>query len=375
MSFYNVIEKYRNFDFSKFWDNVKDQDIKFSMNKSKLTEEDFLILLSPKSDLYLEDMARKANELTNQYFGKTILLYTPLYIANYCVNKCAYCGYNIENNIIRKKLNIEEIESEAKEISEKGFKHILLLTGESPKDTPVEYIGDAVKVLKKYFSSVSIEVFPMKEEEYRYLIKLGVDGITVYQEVYDEEIYSRVHLKGPKRNYKFRLDAPEEGCRAGIRSINIGALLGLNHWRKELFFVALHGLYLQKKYGNIDVSFSLPRIRPHAGIFEEVYPVDDKDLVQGIIALRIMFPNCGINISTREEESFRNNLIPLGITKMSAGVSTAVGGHTLNKESRGESQFEINDSRSELEVKTAIRNKGYEPIFKDWINELLSEEI
>lgn len=370
MSFYDVIQKYKDFDFDKFWENVSDKDIETSINKSKLNEEDFLILLSEKAINHIESMAQRSNLLTNQYFGKTILLYTPLYIANYCVNKCAYCGYNIDNKIIRKKLNMEEIEREAQQISGRGFRHILVLTGESPKDTPVEYIGEAVKILKKYFSSVSIEVFPMREDDYRQLVNLGIDGLTVYQEVYDEEIYSKVHLKGPKRNYKFRLDSPEEGCKAGIRNVNIGALLGLNNWRKELFFVALHGLYLQKNYGDVNVSFSLPRIRPHKGVFEEVYKVLDKDIVQGIVALRIMFPNCGINISTREEENLRNNLIQLGITKMSAGVNIEIGGHTLEKDSRGEIQFKINDERDELEVKKAIREKGYEPIFKDWISEI-----
>lgn len=365
MTFYDEYLKYRDFNFEEAFKKVKDSDIERAINKDNLTLEDFLALISPKAQNYIEAMAQRSHKLTNQYFGKTILLYTPLYIANYCINKCAYCGFNIENHIKRNQLSLEEIEEEAKYISAKGYKHILLLTGDAPNYSTVQYIGEAVKILRKYFYSVGIEIYALTEEEYSYLIGLGVDSLTIYQEVYNEEIYDRVHLAGPKKDYRFRLEAPDRACKEGIRSVNIGALLGLDDWRKELFYTALHGKYIRDTYGNVEVGFSFPRIRPHAGVFEEVHEVNDKDLVQSITAVRMMFPNSGISISTRESEKFRDNLIPLGVTKMSAGSSTEVGGHVLKEKS--EAQFDISDTRDEVEFKKVIKAKGYQPIFKDWV--------
>ncbi|AZR73196.1 thiamine biosynthesis protein ThiH [Anoxybacter fermentans] len=366
MSFYNEYLRYKNFNFDKFFENITPSDILRIINEYKINEYDFLALLSPEAENYLEDMAQKAHRLTVQNFGKTILLYTPMYLANYCVNRCSYCGFNIENKIKRKKLTFKEIEEEAKAISSTGLRHILILTGESRKETPVSYIIDAVKILRKYFDSISIEIYPLNEDEYRQVIEAGVDGLTIYQEVYDEEIYDKVHIAGPKKNYKFRLNAPERACRAQIRNINIGALLGLNDWRKEAFMTGLHAKYLQDKYSDVEVSISLPRIRPHIGVFEEIYPVNDKNLVQIMLALRLFLPRVGITISTRENQNLRDNLIPLGVTKMSAGVSTEVGGHTSKTKSDG--QFEISDKRSVKEIKEAILKKGYQPVFKDWMH-------
>lgn len=366
MSFYELVKEYKNFDFKKAYSEVTDEMIVNSIYKNKHTMEDFLILTAPKAKKYLEDMAVRANEITEKQFGKTILLYTPIYIANYCVNRCAYCGYNVENKIIRKKLTLEEVEAEAKAVAAKGFKHVLLLTGESSFHTPTDYIVKSVEIFKKYFTSVVIEIFPMDEEDYKRVVEAGVDGLTVYQETYDEQVYDRVHLAGPKKNYRYRLDAPERGCKAGMRAINIGALLGLKEWREELFFTALHGDYLQRKYPWIELAFSLPRIRPHAGFFEDLYELTDSDYVQALVALRIVFQRCGINVSTRESSEFRSNLIPLGVTKMSAAVSTGVGGHTMKKEDMGEEQFLINDVIDEVSIKKMIRSKGYEPIMKDW---------
>lgn len=366
MSFYEKYVSYRDFDFEGFFFKVTKEQVLRVISKNKLTDMDFLTLLAPAAQEVIEAMAQRAHVLSLHHFGKSILLYTPIYIANHCVNKCAYCSYNIENNIQRKQLTMAEIEREAEEISKTGLKHILLLTGESKKDTPLSYIIEAIGVLKKYFQSISIEIYPLTEEEYREVVKAGVDGLTVYQEVYDEEIYDRVHLAGPKKNYKFRLDAPERGCKADMRAVNIGALLGLNNWRIEAFMSGLHGKYLQDNYPQVEVGLSLPRIRPHVGVFEETQPVSDVSLVQALLAYRIFLPQAGINVSTREREAFRDNLISLGVTKMSAGVSTEVGGH--GNSDKGSAQFEISDKRTVEEMKLAIKAKGYQPILKDWMN-------
>ena len=370
MDLYEYIKEETNFDFYKTLENVTEYDIESAINKRTLLPKDSLALISDNAEPYLEKIAQKANALTKQYFGNTVLLYTPLYLANYCVNKCAYCGYNYDNDIHRKKLSMEEIEAESKAISERGFKHIVFLTGESPKDTPIEYIIEATKIMSKYFSSLSLEVYPVSVEEYRKLVEAGVDSLTVYQEVYDEKIYDKVHIAGPKKNYKFRLDAIERGCIAGMRSVNLAPLLGLNEWKIEVYKMMLHGLYLRKKYPEVEIGFSFPRIRPCIGGYNDLQEVSDKELVRAIVAMRLMFPNCTLNVSTRERQGFRDNLIPLGINKISAGVSTAIGGHTMDEEEAGEVQFDISDSRDENEIRTSLRAIGYEPIFKDWVGVL-----
>lgn len=366
MSFIEVIDKYKDFDFKSYFNRVTDKDIEASINKRILDEKDILNIISKRAEKFLEQMAQKSNQITNRHFGKTVLLYTPLYIANICVNKCVYCSYSIDNNIKRVKLSLKDIEKEAIAISKQGFKHIILLTGESPNDTPIEYLIEAIEVLKKYFPSITLEVQPLLKEEYERVVKLGVDGLTIYQEVYDIEIYKKVHIAGPKSNYKYRLDTPERGAMAGIRNINISALFGLNDFREELFFTIMHGRYILEKYPGVEVGFSVPRIRPHAGSFNDLYEVSDKNLVQCILALRLSHNNSSINISTRESHSLREKLIPLGVTKMSAGVSTQVGGHSKEVEETGEAQFLINDDSSTSAVKDMIKKIGYAPIFKDW---------
>lgn len=365
-SVYDYLNKYSDFDFYGFWSKVTDDDVLRVLNKRNLNEEDLLVLLSEKAEDFLEEMAEKAHKLTDQYFGKAVYLYTPMYIANYCINRCAYCGYNHDNEISRKKLTMEQIEEEAKAVSDQGFRQILYLTGESPKDTPTSYVAKAAEVLRKYFPSVALEVYPMDEDEYRLMVSKGVDSLTVFQEVYDEKIYTDVHLGGPKKDFRYRLETPERALRAGIRSVNIGALLGLNDWRIEMFKEAMHGLYLKKTFPESDIGFSFSRIRPCVGGFNKIQEVTDKNLVQCIVAIRNMFPSSVLNISTREAEGFRDNLIPLGVNKISAGVSTAVGGHTLKQEQAGESQFDTNDKRSVLQIKEMLKNMGYQPIFKDW---------
>jgi len=259
---------------------------------------------------------------------------------------------------------LKQVENEARAISSTGLRHILILTGESRHQTPVSYIRECVKVLTGYFRSISIEIYPLETWEYEELVEAGVDSMTIYQEVYNEETYKKVHIRGPKKNHRFRLDAPERACKAGMRSVNIGALLGLYDWRKEAFYTGLHAAYLQNKYSEVEISVSAPRLRPHVGSFQPVCEVDDRTLVQIMLALRIFMPRLGITISTRESAEFRDNLIGLGVTKMSAGSSTEVGGHTL--EEKTDSQFDISDCRSVEEIKNMIYSKGYQPVFKDW---------
>ncbi|MFZ5986273.1 MAG: 2-iminoacetate synthase ThiH [Bacillota bacterium] len=364
MSFYEKYLKYKDFDFEGFFDRLTDHQVITAINKERPGELDFLALLSDKAGKYLEQMAQMSRQLTIQHFGKVIFLYTPLYLANFCVNQCVYCGFNMTNRITRKKLSMDEVEKEAKTISATGLRHILILTGESRLETPVGYIRDCVKVLKNYFRSITIEVYPLEEKEYAELIDAGVDGLTIYQEVYNEDTYRELHLKGPKQNYRYRLDAPERACRASMRSVNIGALLGLDDWRSEAFLTGLHADYLQNKYLDTEISVSLPRMRPHSGQFKPKFNVEDRSLVQIMLALRLFMPRAGITVSTRERAELRDNLIGLGVTKMSAGSSTEVGGHTLKDKSEG--QFDISDPRSVEEMKQIIYKKGYQPVFKDW---------
>ena len=311
-------------------------------------------------------MAQRANKLTLQHFGRTIQLYTPLYLANYCANHCVYCSFAVRNHLPRKKLTLEQVEEEAKAIAATGLRHILILTGESVVHSSVDYIADCVQVLKRHFDSICIEVYPLDTPDYQRLVAAGVDGLTIYQEVYNESTYAELHPRGPKRNYRYRLDAPERGCQAKMRSVGIGALLGLADWRREAFFTGVHADYLQNKYLDTEISVSVPRIRPNVGQFTPQVDVTDRNLVQVVLAYRLFMPRVGINISTRERAELRNNLIKLGITKMSAGVSTEVGGHTDDANSAGTNQFEISDGRSVAEIKNMLVKSGFQPVFKDW---------
>jgi 2-iminoacetate synthase len=363
MSFYKEYQKFSAKELNQFINNVTSQMVQRALEKDRLSQEEFLALLSPAAGNYLEQMAQKAHQMTVQQFGKVILLYTPMYLADYCVNQCVYCSFNVHNPIPRSKLSPVEVEAGAKEIAKTELKHILILTGESRKHTPVSYIKECAQILRKYFSSVSIEIYPLLEEEYRELVAAGVDGLTIYQEDYQEEVYNKVNGKGPKKNYLFRLDAPERGCRAGMRTVNIGALLGLADWRTEAIFSGLHARYLQDKYLESEIGISVPRIRPHLGEFQPANLVEDKSFVQILLALRIFLPRAGIALSTRENALFRDHLVYLGVTKMSAGSTTVVGGHSKEE---GSGQFAICDERTVEQVKDMIYRQGYQPIFKDW---------
>ncbi|HEY8805665.1 MAG TPA: 2-iminoacetate synthase ThiH [Clostridium sp.] len=364
MSFYKEYLKYKDFDFDSFFKAVTKEDVLRVIGKEKLSELDYLTLLSPNAEAELEQIATKSKQLTLQHFGKVIFLFTPLYLANYCVNQCVYCGFNISHDIKRCKLTMEEVENEAKAIAATGLKHIIILTGESQVHSPVSYIVDCVKVLKKYFTSITIEIYPVEVDEYKQLVAAGVDAFTLFQEVYNEDMYKAVHLKGPKSNHLYRLDAPERACKASMRSVNIGALLGLEDWRKEAFFTGLHAAYLQNNYTDTEISVSLPRIRPSGADFHQKCLVTDTNIVQNMVAIRLFIPRCGITVSTRETVEFRNNILGLGVTKMSAGSITEVGGHSGNAKSEG--QFEISDPRDVNEMSDMLYAKGYQPVFKDW---------
>ncbi len=362
MSVYEELDKYFQMDLAAFFAEITDNQILSIIGKDHLSLYDYLTLLSPKAESHLEAMAQQAHRITVSQFGRTMLLYTPLYLANYCVNRCVYCGFHVQNDILRKKLTLAEVAEEAKAIAKTGLKHILILTGESRQYSPVVYIRDCVQVLKDYFTSISIEIYPLDTAEYAELVKAGVDGVTLYQEVYDQNVYAELHY-GPKRNYHYRLDAPERACQAGMRTMNIGALIGLNDWRQEAFMTGVHANYLQNKYLETEISMSPPRMRPHAGGFPPRVIVSDKNLVQYILAYRLFMPRSGITLSTRESAGFRNNLVRLGITRMSAGSCTAVGGHS---QEASVGQFEISDERGVRDVATMLYDQGYQPVYKDW---------
>ncbi|MDO9585159.1 MAG: 2-iminoacetate synthase ThiH [Syntrophales bacterium] len=373
MGFYEEKTGYRDFDYDGFWEGVKAKDVARVLEKSSLKPLDFLILLSPAAGALLEELAQKAHRLTRQHFGKVILLYTPLYLSDYCTNRCLYCGFNTGNRLARSRLELKEVLEEGRLIAAGGMRHVLLLTGESRTASSVDYIKECVWVLKGLFTSLSIEVYPLEEEEYRELVASGVDGLTVYQEVYDEKVYAEMHPEGPKSDYRYRLDAPERGCRAGMRSVNLGALLGLNDWRKEVFLAGLHTDFLQDKYPEVEISLSFPRLRPEVGGFKPRVAVSDRGLVQGILAYRLFMPRAGITISTRERSALRDNLIHLGATKMSAGSCTAVGGRLPGRNTTV-GQFAISDERSVAEVREMLIKSGYQPVFKDWQNSLVQGE-
>lgn len=368
MSYYDIYLKYRDFPLEKFFNGISSRDIESAIGTERQNENQFLTLLSPSAENYLEEMAQKAHNLTLRHFGKTIQLYTPLYLSNYCENQCDYCGFNSKNNIARKKLGLEEVEREAEYIALTGLEHVLILTGDSRAVSSPRYIKDCVKVLKKYFSSISIEVYALTENEYMEMAREGVDGLTLYQETYNEIAYKKIHKAGPKSDYLFRLDAPERAAKNGMRNVNVGILLGLDDWRKEAFFMGLHAKYIQDKFSDVEVGVSVPRLRPHTGDFKIPVDISDKNIAQIIMALRIFMPHLDITMSTRETPRLREDLLPLGVTRMSAGSSTKVGGHTTESyKELSLPQFEISDRRSVGQIKAMLTAKGYQPILKDWM--------
>ena len=373
--FYPELAKgYAAFDVFSF-DDVTEREVQKALATPFLTERDFLTLLAPVAQKYLEPMAVRARDETIRHFGKTVQFFTPLYLANFCTNRCVYCGFNTNRSIPRQMLSLEEVEEEAKAIAATGLRKILALTGDAPAKTGARYLADCVAALAKYFPSVGIEVPSMTINEYALVVEAGTDSMTMFQETYDEVLYEKLHPAGPKRDFGFRLDAPERAILGGMRSVNLGALLGLDDWRRDIFQTARHANFLQTKYPEQEVSVSLPRIRPcgekpttQAERDFQALPVDDKEFVQALLAFRCFMPQAGITLSTREPGWLRDKIIPLGITRISAGVSTAVGGHVASTQGEDhEPQFDISDGRTVDEMAHVIEKMGYQPVFTDWL--------
>ena len=344
--------------------NCKTSDVEASLRRPKKSIMDFLNLISPAAEPFLEQMAQLSNQLTQQRFGKTIQLYAPLYLSNECQNICTYCGFSMDNKIKRRTLSNTEIILEAMALKEMGINHVLLVSGEANKTVEIQYFLNAISILKPFFSNISIEVQPLSQEEYILLHQAGVHSVLVYQETYHEEVYKSYHPKGKKSNFNFRLETPDRIGSAGIHKIGLGVLLGLEDWRIDSFFNAVHLNYLQQRYWKTKYSVSFPRLRPAEGIIEPNFIMEDRHLLQLICAYRIWNPDLEISISTRESENFRNHIIALGATTMSAASKTNPGGYVVDPQSL--EQFEISDERSMEEIKNRIKAKGYDPIMKDW---------
>jgi 2-iminoacetate synthase len=325
----------------------------------------FAALLSPVAGERIEELAQAANRITTQRFGRTVRLYAPLYLSNECVSVCTYCGFSADNDIARRTLSLDEVAAEGAELRRRGFRHVLLVAGEHARVVSKDYVIECVRALASTIPSITIEVQVWDTGTYRRLVEAGCEGLTVFQETYDIGTYGAVHLKGKKRNYVWRLAAPDRGAEAGMRKLGIGALLGLHpDWQTEAIAVAAHARSLIKRWWRCEVSIALPRLRPAAGGFIPADPMTDREFVQLLCALRIAFPDVGINLSTREAPAFRDALIRLGVTTMSAGSHTEPGGYAAPSEA--EPQFEIADNRSPAEVAAVLRAAGYEPVWKDW---------
>jgi len=364
------------------------------LGKPRLTLSDFPDLLSLAASASLETMSQRSQELTRQRFGKVIRFFAPLYLSNECINNCKYCGFSRDNAILRVTLNPEEVAVEARALKAQGFRHILLVAGEHPKFISTTYLAECVAVLQAEIPGISLEIGPMETEDYRPLVAAGAEGLVVYQETYDRLVYDEMHTAGPKKNFDWRLETPERAYEAGFRRLGIGALFGLSDWRVEALALAAHADYLLRHCWRAQLTLSLPRLRPHAGEFEPLTSLSDRELVQLICAFRLVFPDVGLVLSTREPATLRDNLIPLGITHMSAGSHTEPGGYTgagkdnIHRTQRGRiipladgasefapqparatnatGQFDIADDRTPLEVAAMVSRLGYEPVFKDW---------
>jgi len=328
--------------------------------------EKLVALISPAAEAYLEQMAQSAHHLTTQRFGRTIRLYAPLYLSNYCTNSCRYCGFNRENKFQRTRLTIEQTLEEAEVIASEGFRDILLVSSEDKNFVTVGYLAELAGKLRSTFSSISMEVYQMSTAQYTELFEAGIEGVTLYQETYDRRAYAYYHPAGPKSDYNDRLDAPDRTADAGMREVGLGVLLGLTDWRTETLALAEHAHYLIKRYWQSHVSFSFPRLRPAHDVKGSQFKhlLSDKNLVQMITALRLCFADAGLILSTRERASLRDCLIKLGITKMSAGSKTNPGGYC--RHSGAVEQFEIEDNRSPAKVADMIKHAGFEPVWKDW---------
>lgn len=358
-----VLSAMKNYNYNQY----TKEDVRYALNKESRGQEEFAALLSPAADDFLEEMAEKATLETRKHFGNNIYLFTPLYISNYCENYCVYCGFNCHNKIKRARLDIEGIEREMEAIAKTGLEEILLLTGESRKMSDISYIGEACKIAQKYFKMTGLEVYPMNSDEYAYLHQCGADYVTVFQETYNTNKYETLHLSGHKRVFPYRFYAQERALRGGMRGVAFAALLGLDDFRKDAFATGIHAYLLQRKYPHAEISFSCPRLRPIVNN-DKINPmnVHERQLLQVMTAYRLFMPFVGITISTRERADFRNHVIGMAATKISAGVSTGIGSHAED-ENRGDNQFEIADRRDVNQIIAAIKERGLQPVMNDYV--------
>ena len=348
-------------------ESFTDKDVLNALDRDVCTPYDFQALLSPAAEKYLEKIAARARYEQKRKWGNSVYMFTPLYIANYCDNHCVYCGFNCQNKIKRARLNEEELEKEMKAISKTGLQEILILTGESRHMSDVKYIGNACKIAKKYFKVISVEVYPMNTDEYTYLHECGVDFVTVFQETYNSDKYEKMHLAGHKRIFPYRFNTQERALMSGIRGVGFGALLGLDNFRKDAFATGYHAHLIQQKYPHAEISVSCPRLCPIINN-DKINPNDvhERQLLQVVCAYRIFMPYSNITISTREREEFRNNIIDIAATKISAGVDVGIGGHS-DSEDKGDGQFIISDPRTVDQVYNAIIDKGLQPVMKEYL--------
>ncbi|WP_424000137.1 2-iminoacetate synthase ThiH [Maribacter sp. IgM3_T14_3] len=343
-----------------------EDDVLRALSNTKRDLEDFKALLSPAAKPYLEQMAQLSRNLTKKRFGNTIQMYSPMYLSNECQNICTYCGFSMTNKIPRRTLTDAEILKEVAYIKSKGYDHILLVTGEANKTVGVDYFNNALQLIRSQFSNITIEVQPLLQDEYELLIENGLYAVLVYQETYHREEYKKHHPKGKKSNFDFRLDTPDRLGKAGIHKIGLGALFGLEDWRADSFFTALHLKYLQKTYWKTKYSISFPRLRPHSDGLEPKVEMTDPDLVQLICAFRLLDEDVELSMSTRESEVFRNNIVNLGITSISAESKTNPGGYAVAPESL--EQFEISDERPTEDITAMLKSQGLDVVWKDWAN-------
>lgn len=367
MNYNTAYDFLRQFDFEEVRRNIYAQtsaDVERALSNEHRDVEDFFALISPAAESYLEPMAQEAHRLTLERFGRTIQLYLPLYLSNICSNSCVYCGFSKEHKIHRRRLTLAEIDCEVEAIRQLGFRHLLLVSGEDNSRRSWEYYLKVVKHLQPHFAQLSLEVQPLDTEQYAALGTAGISNVCVYQETYHEARYPQYHPAGKKSDFRYRLETPDRVAQAGIEKIGIGALLGLEDWRADSAFMALHLNYLKRRYRQARYSVSLPRLRPAVGGYNPDFPIDDKGMLQLILAFRLLDQHLEISLSTRESEAFRNNVLTLGITSMSAGSHTEPGGYAEEHEEL--EQFTINDSRSPEAFAQYLRSVGYEPVWKDW---------
>lgn len=343
---------------------VTESDVLGALRATRIGLQGLTALLSPLAENFLTEMAARSQTLTQQRFGRVVQIYAPIYLSSFCSNRCQYCGFSAENKITRRVLSFEEVEQEAAILHRRGFNHILLVSGEAPKMMGLDYLEEVAHRLRDRFASVSIEVQPLSRAEYARLFAAGITSVAVYQETYDRQTYDKVHLAGKKCDYDYRLETPDRVAAAGMREVGIGALLGLADWRCEGLALGHHLAWLRKNFWRTALTVSFPRLRPAEGNFKALVPVVEKNLTQLIFALRIFDPDVGLLLSTREESRYRDGMLGLGPTRYSAGSCTAPGGYA-HPELSGE-QFEVDDQRSIDEVCAAIRNKGFDPVRKDW---------